>query len=941
MTTRCMKNVLAAAAFAIAARDHFAFSEVNYVWVSTASPKSWDLTTVEWGNNSNNTLPLLAWPSGDNSSNEAWFYPEVTVNGVNRTIPPGTVFVNGNITVNTIVVAGTGYTFALNSGSMTLVGSNPSIDCSYDTTFSLPLLGTTGASFASGYATITLTAASTYTGNTSITSGTTSLGINNALPNTNIAVAGTLALNTFNDSFANLTVTGALTSTGGILTAASLLNNGTITTAPSTPGAIDGDMTIGNLDGSGNITLNGTFLTAGVNAGQIDTYTGNLSGNGSLFKTGSSELILQGYSSLTGGRSAPDISVEAGTLAGNTNNLVGSVYVVSGATLLFAQSANGTFSGSFTGNGTVRASGLSAGTVLTFTTANPFTGSLVLGTTIILAISADNQLGAVVTTQNNQRVTTYSAVAFDGGTLRPTTSLSSLRPYTITQNGGTLDTNALSPTFTGTFTSTGNGTFNIIGGGSASFSNTLSFNALAINQATVAFTNSNFSTIPLTLASTSSALALTDSNLTITYYSATAAGPVSLLGNSTLTLSRTKFQSGSVSIANASGANDAVDLTGISSSWTINGDLTLGKDAVVIKPLSSAAGVGTLSVPTLESVSVSGTTTLLANSTISVAGSFSTGALANSASSTPILSVSDFVSFPVSPAFTLGGDTAANTTYSGIITNGASSGSIHKVGANTQTLSGNNSYTGVTLIDGGSLIIDSNTALPAASLITNNANLTIAASAVSANILSGTGTLTINSSDRLTLAGGGASKQSGLSFNSLSLLDLGANPFILEATSANKAFLLNQAILDVESVHFTNSGIISSTVSANPAKYAIAVVDNSTLPTPYITFGGQPVDPTSILIAPALLGDTDLSGTVNATDLNTVLSHLGQTTAAWTSGNFDGNPTIDLTDLNDVLNNLGQTFANPAQLTTIPTPEPATLAILGILAPAFLKRRRG
>jgi hypothetical protein len=64
----------------------------------------------------------------------------------------------------------------------------------------------------------------------------------------------------------------------------------------------------------------------------------------------------------------------------------------------------------------------------------------------------------------------------------------------------------------------------------------------------------------------------------------------------------------------------------------------------------------------------------------------------------------------------------------------------------------------------------------------------------------------------------------------------------------------------------------------------------------------------------AVLGDADLSGTVDLTDLNTVLNHLGTQSAGWSSGSFDGAPTIDLTDLNDVLNHLGTSAVIPTAM---------------------------
>ena len=129
---------------------------------------------------------------------------------------------------------------------------------------------------------------------------------------------------------------------------------------------------------------------------------------------------------------------------------------------------------------------------------------------------------------------------------------------------------------------------------------------------------------------------------------------------------------------------------------------------------------------------------------------------------------------------------------------------------------------------------------------------------------------------------------------------------------------------------------------------ALALIDNSSLTTPFTTFAGQQVSPNSLLITPALPGDTNLDNTVDLTDLSTLLNNFGQPTPNWTAGNFDHAPTIDLTDLSDLLNNFGATNPNAStsqlpitnyQLPA-PTPEPTSLAVRGLGATALLTRRR-
>jgi len=90
----------------------------------------------------------------------------------------------------------------------------------------------------------------------------------------------------------------------------------------------------------------------------------------------------------------------------------------------------------------------------------------------------------------------------------------------------------------------------------------------------------------------------------------------------------------------------------------------------------------------------------------------------------------------------------------------------------------------------------------------------------------------------------------------------------------------------------------------------------------------------AFLLAPAIPGDANLDGQINLSDLALVLNNIGQSTSAWTAGNFDDAPTIDLTDLADVLNNFGSSPSN-----SISTPEPLSASLLFLAAPLLLLRR--
>jgi autotransporter-associated beta strand protein/T5SS/PEP-CTERM-associated repeat protein len=269
----------------------------------------------------------------------------------------------------------------------------------------------------------------------------------------------------------------------------------------------------------------------------------------------------------------------------------------------------------------------------------------------------------------------------------------------------------------------------------------------------------------------------------------------------------------------------------------------------------------------------------------------------------------------------------------------ARDGGITKLGAGTLTLTGANTFTGNTSINAGQLIFAAaSTTITSA---TGNGTLHVASNAslisdginTAAWLIDGTQTIRTNTTTTgtskittLTLAG---------STNAWTgSLDLKNNALILEppdALSRPTAITTLQNQIAFGSTH--TAGIRSSTL---PGNMGLALLDNTL--TQFSTFHGASVDPNSLLIAPELLGDANADGTVNLTDLNTVLAQLGTTTLAWTSGNFDHAATIDLTDLNDVLNNLGATFTNAN--VAAPTPEPASLAILTLGGALLPPRKR-
>ncbi|HUO08283.1 MAG TPA: autotransporter-associated beta strand repeat-containing protein [Phycisphaerae bacterium] len=169
-------------------------------------------------------------------------------------------------------------------------------------------------------------------------------------------------------------------------------------------------------------------------------------------------------------------------------------------------------------------------------------------------------------------------------------------------------------------------------------------------------------------------------------------------------------------------------------------------------------------------------------------------------------------------------------------------------------------------------------------------------------------------------------------------MSIADNKLIIEATAGTKASILSQTRDQVAFGKTHVAGITTATLASNMGE---AVVDNAIVGKS--TFGGIAVDSSSVLVAPELLGDANIDGHVDLTDLSTVLNNFGTMTPAWTSGNFDGAATIDLTDLSAVLNNFGLSNPNAtAAIGSVATaaPEPASLAMLGVGAVVLVSRRR-
>ena len=237
----------------------------------------------------------------------------------------------------------------------------------------------------------------------------------------------------------------AISGAGGLSSGNSVTNNGTLDLSAISPTAT---ITLASLSGSGQVILGAENLNL---ANASGTFSGTISGSGQLIVSGGVE-VLAGANSFTGGT-----LISGGTLQIGSGSLTGSVMgnIIDNGILAFDPAGNYVFAGTVSGAGSVQQTGL--GTTI-LTAADPYTG----GTTITsgtLQLGNGSAAGSIT-----GDVTDNGTLAFDrpdnvvfGGVISGTGA--------VTVEDGTV-TLAAADTYTGVTTVNGLTTLALSGSGS-------------------------------------------------------------------------------------------------------------------------------------------------------------------------------------------------------------------------------------------------------------------------------------------------------------------------------------------------------------------------------------------------------------------------------------------------------------------------------------------
>ncbi|EDA6316586.1 autotransporter outer membrane beta-barrel domain-containing protein [Salmonella enterica subsp. enterica serovar Kentucky] len=629
----------------------------------------------------------------------------------------------------------------------------------------------------SGDETLTLSGSNTYTGGTIISGGTLVATNVEALGTGDVTDNATLELNTGGDFDNAIGGTGSVVKSGDKTLTLSGANSYTGGTTIS-----GGTLVASNVEalGSGDVTDNATLE---LNTG--GDFANNIGGTGSVVKSGDKTLTLSGTNSYTGGT-----TISGGTLVANNVEALGTGDVTNNATLEL--NTGGDFDNAISGSGQVVKSG---DKTLTLSGANSYSGATTIsgGTLIATHVNAlgtgaiDNRASLLLDASGQFTVTDLTTESGGnteigaGSTLQATTlTQKSDSTLTINLNGNTVDPvihAASQVSLAGTLDITGVG--DVLDSDPASTDDLDTFTLIASDKTiagdfeklTVAGMDADladFITVDGRIDDTGKQYELTTA---LTWYADRDDAVTDAHGTFNLTNADGSFAVNTV-LENVDATLDPASATG----WDGTSLIKQGAGTLILNAENTYTGGTTISGGTLVATNVdalgSGDVTDDATLELNTGGTFDN---AIGGSGNVVKYGADTLTLSGSNSYT-GGTTISGGTLvasnvealgTGDVTNNATlelntggdfinniggTGRVEKSGDDTLTLSGSNTYTGGTLINGGTLVASNVEALGTGD-VTDNATLALNTGGTFDNAISGSGQVVKSGDETLTLSG--------------------------------------------------------------------------------------------------------------------------------------------------------------------------------------------
>jgi autotransporter-associated beta strand protein len=262
--------------------------------------------------------------------------------------------------------------------------------------------------------------------------------------------------------------------------------------------------------------------------------------------------------------------------------------------------------------------------------------------------------------------------------------------------------------------------------------------------------------------------------------------------------------------------------------------------------------------------------------------------------------------------------TNGNGTFSGTINLGA--GGLSKVQTSTYTLNSTNTWTGITSINSGKLLFQTN---PAVGSAINASGGTIELNAGGARMLDTTA-ITTSVTGKVNLQDNKSIVRNG---------DVGALTATLASGYGNGTW--NGA-----------NGIMTSQANAVSGLTSLGIATAAQVRPGAATFGGIDPNDADALIMYTYAGDATLDGQINGDDYVQIDAGYSAASTGWYNGDFNYSGGIDaddyfIIDSNYTKQSLGIIPASaPIAGGVTAVPEPASLALLGVSGIALLRRRR-